>query len=190
MSSKKLRASLASDDASSIGTEETPPTTVVSFPCLDEVTNTTASKKVVKKPSKKSSRKEKKKEKPQDVLCQKMDQLSLAEGSIPFKWYIEQDGSKEAPWIVKVNSKRPEASGGIFDIHYVPNMLKGNYRRNGYEIRVEMFPMDEDEWEATIPGKEDLGDYHDQFGHRCVLVKGTSAAFARALDIHLFLNPV
>jgi hypothetical protein len=80
----------------------------------------------------------------------------------------KQDGSKECPYIIIVDPKKPETCQG-FEVALIPQLQVGNFVRSVYHIRHVTTQGMEDEWSATIP--------HEQFpslANCCVLIRGPS----------------
>jgi hypothetical protein len=86
---------------------------------------------------------------------------------VPIAWLVAQSGTEQYPWIVQVDSQRPEANRD-FDIQFVQHMDQDEiYSRNGFHIRRTVAPQDHEKWEATIPN-----GYDPQYAGRLILVKG------------------
>lgn len=90
-----------------------------------------------------------------------------------------QDGSKEHPWLIRVDSKRPE-NNGIFFIQRIENMkiTRDSTTRWVWEIKhVVQHPLDVDGCEATMPDPNKI----PLPGGSAVLIKVPSVT-------HWFLN--
>jgi hypothetical protein len=88
---------------------------------------------------------------------------------IPVDWLVNQDGTKENPWIVEVNLTRAEGNRD-FDIEFVAGIDQDDiYTRNGFHIRKTVAAPDFHLWEATIPQH-----YLSQYSKRIILVTGPS----------------
>jgi hypothetical protein len=79
-------------------------------------------------------------------------------------------GTKENPYIIRVNTTYPERNQD-FSISWVPSMIKDSFSYSGFHIRRSVPVLDYDRWEAALP-KE--GEYPAHLDFRLVLIKGPS----------------
>ena len=91
------------------------------------------------------------------------------------EYLIIQCGTKSNPYITFVDTKFPERNGGMFgvEINFVSDIQHANFKRQGYKIRLNVTPMDYEEYEMTIPSEYEL----PQFVSRCTMLKGPSRNF-------------
>jgi hypothetical protein len=88
--------------------------------------------------------------------------------------FVNQDGTRERPYITMVNTKFPERNRE-FHVVLIRNIKHKKHTRRMYHIRTSCDIPDYEQWEATIP------DFSDSTPpvllNRVVLIKGPSRAF-------------
>jgi hypothetical protein len=82
---------------------------------------------------------------------------------------LHAQGSVEWPYIVRANTDFPERNGR-FNIDLVPNIQHKDVTRAGFHIKTSIPKLDEELWEATIPGN----DQFPSLRGRCMLIQGPS----------------
>ena len=104
-----------------------------------------------------------------------LDDFYTTYGIVDVEHLIIQWGTKTNPYITFVDTKFPERNGGMFgfQVNFVSAIQHENFRREGYKIRVNVSPLDYEEFEMTIPSEHEF----PQFTGRCTLLKGPSRVF-------------
>lgn len=81
---------------------------------------------------------------------------------------IKMDGSADYPYIIIVDTSKPEANWG-FEVSFVHNVEVLNFHRDIYHIRKVTGVEQAEEWTATIPSKK-----YPALANRAVLIRGPS----------------
>jgi hypothetical protein len=91
--------------------------------------------------------------------------------------FLYAQGSEEWPCIVSANTDFPERN----NINFVPNIHHKDVTRAGFHIKTSIPELDEDLWEATIPGNEQFSFLWGS----CMLIQGPSGdAWIRDVEAH------
>jgi hypothetical protein len=109
-------------------------------------------------------------------LIGQFEATSTPQAFMPVSWLVDQNGSWENPWIVKVDVERAE-SNRDFNVEHVVGIDQDDmYTRNGFHISRTVAAPDHEEWTATIPTHIER-----QYAKRVIMIKGPSQDFWQRL---------
>ena len=105
-------------------------------------------------------------------LIGQFEATSTPQAFMPVSWLVDQNGSWQNPWIVKVDVERAE-SNRDFNVEHVVGIDQDDmYTCTGFHISCTVAAPDHEEWTAAIPTHIER-----QYAKRVIMVKGPSREF-------------